>query len=183
MVSSHGRTCLHDVAQMLWWAPSKPSDSTDEHNQLRHEQMQDLCLRLIQELPTQSLAQEDESKCTALTYCAGSSLEDACLRILDRLQGAKIKVKVQLENCEEHEVEHEMLERVTKLRSLDGRTALHWASAKGLLSVVQRLAAGCVLRIDHRGRSGACLVGVARWLECSFLGCCQRPRKGCWPND
>jgi ankyrin repeat protein len=141
MVSSHGRTCLHDVAQMLWWAPSKPSDSTDEHNQLRHEQMQDLCLRLIQELPTQSLAQEDESKCTALTYCAGSSLEDACLRILDRLQGAKIKVKVQLENCEEHEVEHEMLERVTKLRSLDGRTALHWASAKGLLSVVQRLAA------------------------------------------
>lgn len=143
MVSSHGRTVLHDVAQMLWWAPSKPSDSSDEHNQQRqrHEQMLDLCHSVIQELPTESLAQEDDSKCTALTYCAGSSLEYACLRILDRLQGVKIKVKLQQENGEEHEVEHEVLERVTKLRSLDGRTALHWASAKGLLSVVQRLAA------------------------------------------
>jgi len=280
MRSSQGRTCLHYCAQMLWWTPTKQklSHSEDEHALLqeRHQQMQDVCTSLIQELPAESLALEDESSCTALTYCAGSSLEHACHRILDRLQDAEmdalkaelkkqleakdaeidalkkkvaeleaelkklqeqlaavkeerekpakeaallaasraeleskkaeteaakaalkdandeierlnklleeleaakkdhaldfdleraiqlttfakeLKVKVQQDKGEDQEVEHEVVRRVTMLRSVDGRTALHWASAKGLLSVAQRLVAiggkelACIQAADGR---------------------------------
>jgi len=166
--SANGKTCLHYCAEMSWQPRSKPADVAEAQRLLkRRDQMEAVARTMIDLLPVDSLACQDERKLTAFTYLTGSALEGCCLRMLERLQDVDIAGEdkpddaggePQDEQQQQQQEQYSLLQRVVMLRAVDGCTALHWASAKGMLAVVQRLLAiggkklVCLRGVDGRTR-------------------------------
>ena len=122
---------------------------------------------MVELIPAECLSYEDSTRRTALNYLCGQALEATCLQVITRLQmlvesererararerdlnekmapGAE-NVALGAENSASGaslgKVRGDVLRHVVLLRSEDGRTALHVASAKGQLKVVQKLLA------------------------------------------
>ncbi len=117
-------------------------------------------------IPAECLAYEDSTRRTALNYLCGQALEATCLQVMTRLQ-MLVESERERARAKERDLKEniapgaenvalgaenvasgaspgkvrDVLRHVVLLRSVDGRTALHVASAKGQLKVVQKLLA------------------------------------------
>jgi ankyrin repeat protein len=155
VLAADRRTSLHYAAAMTWIPKSKQDAEAKEILVQRRQQMEQVCESMVEQFSPEWLTFADSSNRTVLHYAAASGMAKTCLCILDRLDGARIKVKQS--GSTEEEVEVDALRRVVMMRSeQDGCTALHMAAAKGLLEVANRLlqAGGkplaCVASVDGR---------------------------------